>query len=318
MAGAVLMIRRAAVVLSAILALTCGCYIQGHPVSDRPAPSPDSGDLPPADITPAPGDPEAPGLPHGRAGQDVPGPEAPAAVPTEWRELTGAGGERYEVGPADTLSQIAMDRLDTMHNLPLLMLANRKLTRPEMVWKGEIILIPGPGFFAAPFIRSGERAAGQQLLRYAESSREGFVGVSLAGTGSGAGRFVAVQVRAGRARVVFDSTGLLPRAPAGAPEAPWTWRAADLDSDGGLDLVGWRNAGPGEAFQACVFQSTERAYRRHTLGEAVRRGEFEGRKAVCRDGTLTIRGEVPAGRGRFEPATLRCRWVGDRFDVTGE
>jgi hypothetical protein len=305
-------------VLLAVAMLAAGCTLEDGRIIYRPTPSPDSGELPPAKHPAQPAeatDPPESAEPVEPAGPAAP---APAAVPSGWRELTGAGGESYEIQPADTLSEIAMNRLGTMHNLPLLMLANRRLTKPEMVWKGETILIPGPGFFAAPFARPGEKAVEQKLLRYSESSREGFVGVSFAATGSEAGRFLAVQVKAGKVRAVFDSAGLLPRAPAGGKEEPWTWRAIDLDADGGLDLVGSRTAGPGEAFQACVFQETARGYRRHVLSETVRGGEFEGKRAIYRENTLSIRGEVPAGRGQFEPATLRYRWVGDKFEVSRE
>ncbi len=322
------MIRQSAILVLAIGSLGAGCIRWDEPVIHRPRPSLDAIDAAASSAATSQSGPEAsapygepqadfagPGIRGGRPGPAIASAAVPAAAPlavsTEWRELSGAGGESYEVQPTDTLSEIAMKQLDTMRNVPLLMLANRKLVRPETVWKGDTIVVPGPAFFVSPFVRDGEKADSQQLLRYREEPREGFVGVLLAGERTG--RFVAAEVRDGRSRLVFDSTGLLPGAPSGAAEAPWSWRAVDLDNDGGLDLVCSRKLEPGGVLQACVFQNTGRGYRRHVLAEKVLRGDAEGRRVTYRESTLTIRGGESAG-GWAD--VLKYRWVGDRFEVS--
>ena len=269
----------------------------------------------PADRLEAAAPPSAPpaGAPESPAEEPPLRPGPAQAAPTEWRRLGPEGAAEYEVRHGDSLSEIAQARLGSMLNLPLILMANPEINDPARIIAGQTIRLPGADYFAAPFLLAGERAERQQLLRHSTPAGEGYLGLYLSGKAPVRARFIAVQARGGRVRMIFNSAEQALTGPG------WSWRAVDLDGDGGLDLVGWNPAVSGGGFGAWAFHRQGEAWRRHALADGNFRGGFAEDRPLYRNRQFIIRGvrEVAAapGQSRREGLELCCQWDGREFSI---
>jgi hypothetical protein len=261
--------------------------------------------------------PEPPAEPAAPRPVPAPAPSGPV-----WRPPDPLGATEYVVRPKDTLSQVAQDRLGTTKKLPLLLLANPAIASAHAIGAGEHLVLPGPGYFAGPFLVSGERAATGELLRWSEPDRTGFLGVAVEDSGPGGlDRHLVLEVRDGRSRLAFSSADQAWRgAHFDRYRRGWDWEAVDLDGDKGLDLVASNafGAGSGSAFYAYAFHAGPTGYRRHALAEGLRGGEFAPTRRLLRDGTIELRGVreqlLPEGQ-LVQPVRVLCRWTGAGFEL---
>jgi hypothetical protein len=248
---------------------------------------------------------------------------APAAAidrAPAWRPFDSAHAAEHVVKAGDTTSQIAQARLGTVKHLPLLLLANPEVTNVHRIAAEDVLVIPGPGYFAGPFLVDGEKATALKLLRWSAGKRRAFLGVEIRDAGPARmDRFLLLEVLRDKSRVVFSSSNhRWGKKAAGRYRRDWTWRVVDLDGDGGLDLLATRRFGSGAdgTLYACAFHSRAGKYTKYALAEALLGGEFPPGKKGFRAGTFTFTGNraLTSSAGRsLQPMRIVLRWTGAGF-----
>ena len=236
-----------------------------------------------------------------------------------WRPFDPAYATEYSVRPGDTLSEIAQKRLGTVKKLPLLMLANPQVSDVHRIAAEDVLVLPRPGFFAGPFLVSGEKPLATELLRWSKKTRSGFVGVEVDDGGPARlDRFILLEIRGEKSRVVFSSSNHRWTAlGVHRYSAGWSWRPVDLDADGDLDLIASRAVGaPGGGFCAYAFHANGDRYTRYVLAENLIAGALAPGRKVYRSRTVTCEGKratgLPGGHS-IQPVRLVLRWTGTGF-----
>jgi LysM repeat protein len=265
--------------------------------------------------------PAGPPVPADPATGAAPAPAAHSAPVPAWRPPDSAHAAGYVIQPKDTLSEVAQRRLGSVRQVPLLLLTNPGLPDAHTITAGETLAVPGPGYFAAPFLVSGERAAACALLRWSEAERAGFLGVAVEDSGpAGLDRYLVLEVRGGRSRVVFSSADHPWRgAHCEGYRRGWDWEALDLDGDKGLDLVASISfgVGSGTTFCAYAFHAGPAGYTRHPVVEEAHHGGFAEGRRLFRDRAIEVRAvretALPGGRV-VQPVRILCRWTGAGFE----
>ena len=149
----------------------------------------------------------------------------------------GARAADHIVQPGDTLSQIAEQKLGSMHMVPLMLVANPSVRNPNRISVGQRLVVPIPGFWAQPFLDANEQIESRDVLSHRSRTGDLYLGVHLRHPASDPNvyhdqrRYLAVRIpRTGVAEVVFRSTDYGWNHAWFRHYGGWNFAATDLDA----------------------------------------------------------------------------------------